>query len=205
MDDSVTVTHFSLDSWGKIQQKTTPFTPKVANKPQNPLNPFNCINEETVAETNNELNNTNNNTDLLIPEESKSFLEETKISTNPFIDSNPFLDLGLNPFDTDFCTSLVSEKEEEIKVEDKLDGRTEEKKSEKKPETNNCVKPSSPIPAEPAKSSETKVIKMEEIKISTLALKVRFTTCLRQNDSQIASLMSVFYLFNHFHFFVYVS
>ena len=86
IDDTVTVTHFSLDSWGKIEQKTTPFSPKVVNQSQNPFNPF--------------MNNTS--TDVIddveeIIEEKKEEQEEVKANTNPFIDSNPFLGL-LNPF-----------------------------------------------------------------------------------------------------------
>ncbi|CAG5082541.1 Similar to EPB41L5: Band 4.1-like protein 5 (Homo sapiens) [Cotesia congregata] len=80
-DDTVTVTHFSLDSWGQIAQKTTPFSNKLANSSQNPFNPFTsdtCTTDsittsiEEITETKCEESNENKN-------------------TNPFIDSNPFL------------------------------------------------------------------------------------------------------------------
>lgn len=89
IDDAVTVTHFSLDSWGKIEQKTTPFSPKVTNHSQNPFNPF-------TGNANNDAESTNNNTEESSPDEGKE-TEEKKVNTNPFIDSNPFLGL-LNPF-----------------------------------------------------------------------------------------------------------
>lgn len=86
LDDSVTVTHFSLDSWGKIEQTTTPLIPKVANQPQNPFNPF-TSGVEADAEVQEVV-------------EEKGEVEETdevRVNTNPFIESNPFLGL-LNPF-----------------------------------------------------------------------------------------------------------
>jgi len=84
MDDTVTVTHFSLDSWGQIEQKTTPLSPKISNQSQNPFNPF-------TNDTSNDVSNT--------PEASEEEvkLEDKKKNTNPFIDSNPFLGI-LNPF-----------------------------------------------------------------------------------------------------------
>lgn len=85
IDDSVTVTHFSLDSWGKIEQKTTPFSPKIVNS-QNPFtNPF--MNNTTTEVT-------DGGEEII---EQKKEVEEVKVNTNPFIDSNPFLGL-LNPF-----------------------------------------------------------------------------------------------------------
>jgi len=84
MDDAVTVTHFSLDSWGQIEQKTTPLSPKISNQSQNPFNPF-------TNDTNNDVSNTPEASE----EEAKP--EDKKKNTNPFIDSNPFLGI-LNPF-----------------------------------------------------------------------------------------------------------
>ncbi|CAK9816868.1 Band 4.1-like protein 5 [Anthophora quadrimaculata] len=85
-DDTVTVTHFSLDSWGQIEQKTTQLNPKVSNQSQNPFNPF-------TSDTSNEIaTNISEHTG----EDTKAE-EEKKTNTNPFIDSNPFLGL-LNPF-----------------------------------------------------------------------------------------------------------
>ncbi|XP_050592977.1 band 4.1-like protein 5 isoform X1 [Bombus affinis] len=84
-DDNVTVTHFSLDSWGQIEQKTTQLNPKVSNQSQNPFNPF-------TSDNNNEVTTVSENT-----EEDTKTEEEKKANTNPFIDSNPFLGL-LNPF-----------------------------------------------------------------------------------------------------------
>lgn len=85
-DDNVTVTHFSLDSWGQIEQKTTQLNPKVSNQSQNPFNPF-------TSESSNEVStNISENTEMDTKTE-----EEKKANTNPFIDSNPFLGL-LNPF-----------------------------------------------------------------------------------------------------------
>lgn len=93
IDDTVTVTHFSLDSWGKIEQKTTPYSPKMLNQSQNPFtnNPF--INNTSIEVADGvvvtaEENNVDNK---------KEPIEEVKANTNPFIDSNPFLGL-LNPF-----------------------------------------------------------------------------------------------------------
>lgn len=85
MDDTVTVTHFSLDSWGQIEQKTTQLNPKISNQSQNPFNPF-------TSDNSNEVNNISENV-----EEDTKTEEEKKTNTNPFIDSNPFLGL-LNPF-----------------------------------------------------------------------------------------------------------
>ncbi|KAK0080805.1 hypothetical protein PV325_013299 [Microctonus aethiopoides] len=85
-DDTVTVTHFSLDSWGQIAQKTTPFNAKIANQSQNPFNPFTSDNCNDIANNIDELPDIKSNDDCI----------ENK-NTNPFIDSNPFLGL-LNPF-----------------------------------------------------------------------------------------------------------
>lgn len=85
MDDAVTVTHFSLDSWGQIEQKTTPLSPKVSNQSQNPFNPF-------TNDTSNDASNTAETSE----EEAKPE-DDKKKNTNPFIDSNPFLGI-LNPF-----------------------------------------------------------------------------------------------------------
>lgn len=103
-DDSVTVTHFSLDSWGQIEQKTTPLNPKVSNQSQNPFNPF-------TTDTSNEVtaNNISEST-----EEDTIVEEEKKTNTNPFIDSNPFLGL-LNPF-KDIQPPVV-EKKPEVEAE----------------------------------------------------------------------------------------
>lgn len=90
IDDTVTVTHFSLDSWGKIEQKTTPYSPKVVNHAQNPFtNPFINNTNIEVPDGVEELNNHEQNKEKQI--------DEVKTNTNPFIDSNPFLGL-LNPF-----------------------------------------------------------------------------------------------------------
>lgn len=85
-DDAVTVTHFSLDSWGQIEQKTTPLSPKVSNQSQNPFNPF------TSDAISNEIPSTPE-----VPEEEAKPEDDKKKNTNPFIDSNPFLGI-LNPF-----------------------------------------------------------------------------------------------------------
>lgn len=85
-DDAVTVTHFSLDSWGQIEQKTTPLSPKVSNQSQNPFNPF----------TNDTSNDAPSDTPDASEEEAKPE-DDKKKNTNPFIDSNPFLGI-LNPF-----------------------------------------------------------------------------------------------------------
>lgn len=85
VDDTVTVTHFSLDSWGQIEQKTTPLSPKVSNQSQNPFNPF----------TNDTSNDASSTTET--SEEEVKLEGDKKKNTNPFIDSNPFLGL-LNPF-----------------------------------------------------------------------------------------------------------
>lgn len=85
VDDAVTVTHFSLDSWGQIEQKTTPLSPKVSNQSQNPFNPFT-----------NDTSNDTSNTPEASEEEAKPE-DDKKKNTNPFIDSNPFLGI-LNPF-----------------------------------------------------------------------------------------------------------
>lgn len=85
MDDAVTVTHFSLDSWGQIEQKTTSLSPKISNQQsQNPFNPF----------TNDSIDTSN--TPEASEEEAKPE-DDKKKNTNPFIDSNPFLGI-LNPF-----------------------------------------------------------------------------------------------------------
>ena len=113
IDDSVTVTHFSLDSWGKIEQKTTPFSPKVANHSQNPFtNPF----------MNNTATEITDGVEEII-EQKREEAEEVKTNTNPFIDSNPFLGL-LNPFnEVGFSQSQKSPNSPtEIKAEpEKLD------------------------------------------------------------------------------------
>ncbi|XP_017763192.1 PREDICTED: band 4.1-like protein 5 [Eufriesea mexicana] len=85
-DDNVTVTHFSLDSWGQIEQKTTQLNPKISNQSQNPFNPFTSENSNEVT------THISENTEMDTKTE-----EEKKANTNPFIDSNPFLGL-LNPF-----------------------------------------------------------------------------------------------------------
>ncbi|KAK2579224.1 hypothetical protein KPH14_008194 [Odynerus spinipes] len=84
-DTTVTVTHFSLDNWGQIEQTTTPFNPK-SNQSQNPFNPFTTDTKSEVV----------NNTATETTDE-VSIEDEKKKNTNPFIDSNPFLGL-LNPF-----------------------------------------------------------------------------------------------------------
>lgn len=84
IDDAVTVTHFSLDSWGQIEQKTTSLSPKISNQSQNPFNPF----------TNDSIDTSN--TPEASEEEAKPE-DDKKKNTNPFIDSNPFLGI-LNPF-----------------------------------------------------------------------------------------------------------
>lgn len=86
-DDTVTVTHFSLDSWGQIEQKTTPLSPKVSNQSQNPFNPF----------TNDTSNDTGSNNASEATEEEAKPEDDKQKNTNPFIDSNPFLGI-LNPF-----------------------------------------------------------------------------------------------------------
>lgn len=86
-DDAVTVTHFSLDSWGQIEQKTTPLSPKVSNQSQNPFNPF----------TNDTSNDTGANNAPEAAEEEAKPEDDKQKNTNPFIDSNPFLGI-LNPF-----------------------------------------------------------------------------------------------------------
>ncbi|CAL7934826.1 unnamed protein product [Xylocopa violacea] len=101
-DDNVTVTHFSLDSWGQIEQKTTQLNPKVSNQSQNPFNPFTNDNGNEVTA------NISENT-----EEGTKTEEEKTANTNPFIDSNPFLGL-LNPF-----------KEIQATVEKKVDAEIE--------------------------------------------------------------------------------
>lgn len=84
-DTTVTVTHFSLDNWGQIEQTTTPLNPK-SNQSQNPFNPFTTDTKSEVV------NNTATETTDEVSTE-----DEKKKNTNPFIDSNPFLGL-LNPF-----------------------------------------------------------------------------------------------------------
>ncbi|XP_035734721.1 band 4.1-like protein 5 isoform X1 [Vespa mandarinia] len=83
-DSTVTVTHFSLDNWGQIEQTTTPFNPK-SNQSQNPFNPFTTDSKNEATNDGSDITDTVNTED------------EKKTNTNPFIDSNPFLGL-LNPF-----------------------------------------------------------------------------------------------------------
>ncbi|KAI4495273.1 hypothetical protein M0804_001474 [Polistes exclamans] len=85
-DSTVTVTHFSLDNWGQIEQTTTPLSPK-SNQSQNPFNPF------TIDSKNEVMSNEGSETTT----DTVSTEDESKKNTNPFIDSNPFLGL-LNPF-----------------------------------------------------------------------------------------------------------
>ncbi|XP_023290108.1 band 4.1-like protein 5 isoform X2 [Orussus abietinus] len=103
VDDAVTVTHFSVDSWGQIEQKTTALSPKVANQSQNPFNPF-------MNDTSSDVSIIN---DVVSEELRKDGPEEVKKNTNPFIDSNPFLGL-LNPFKDD---PPVQEKKTELEKE----------------------------------------------------------------------------------------
>ncbi|XP_014211058.1 band 4.1-like protein 5 [Copidosoma floridanum] len=105
VDDAVTVTHFSFDSWGKIQQKTTPFTPKVVNRSQNPFNPFTNLDESLITSNGEEsiaaaAAAVQPITEELMSLEPVKTPEEKKVNTNPFIDSNPFFGL-LNPFASD--------------------------------------------------------------------------------------------------------
>ncbi|KAG7210895.1 hypothetical protein KM043_016275 [Ampulex compressa] len=100
-DDTVTVTHFSLDSWGQIEQKTTPLNPKVSNQSQNPFNPFTSDSSNDVANVSETI------------EEDVMQDDDKKKNTNPFIDSNPFLGL-LNPF-----------KDLQPTIEKKVEGDTE--------------------------------------------------------------------------------
>lgn len=102
MDDAVTVTHFSLDSWGQIEQKTTPLSPKVSNQSQNPFNPF-------TNDTSNDASNTAETSE----EEAKPE-DDKKKNTNPFIDSNPFLGI-LNPFKD--LQPVITEKKVEMDTE----------------------------------------------------------------------------------------
>ncbi|XP_047348710.1 band 4.1-like protein 5 isoform X1 [Vespa velutina] len=83
-DSTVTVTHFSLDNWGQIEQTTTPLNPK-SNQSQNPFNPFTTDSKNEATNDGSDITDTVNTED------------EKKTNTNPFIDSNPFLGL-LNPF-----------------------------------------------------------------------------------------------------------
>ncbi|KOX81232.1 Band 4.1-like protein 5 [Melipona quadrifasciata] len=101
-EDNVTVTHFSLDSWGQIEQKTTQLNPKVSNQSQNPFNPF-------TNDNNNEVITVSEST-----EEDMKTEEEKKANTNPFIDSNPFLGLLSNPFKE---IQPVVEKKAEVETE----------------------------------------------------------------------------------------
>ncbi|XP_015606838.1 band 4.1-like protein 5 isoform X2 [Cephus cinctus] len=98
-DDSVTVTHFSLDSWGQIEQKTTGLSPKVSNnQSQAQTQPQTTI--QAPPQTPNQSQNPFNpftNVEMTTVEERRKDEEEAKKNTNPFIDSNPFLGL-LNPF-----------------------------------------------------------------------------------------------------------
>ncbi|CAD1481249.1 unnamed protein product, partial [Heterotrigona itama] len=100
-EDNVTVTHFSLDSWGQIEQKTTQLNPKVSNQSQNPFNPFTSDNNNEVTAVSESI------------EEDTKTEEEKKANTNPFIDSNPFLGL-LNPFKE---IQPVVEKKAEVETE----------------------------------------------------------------------------------------
>ncbi|XP_043276591.1 band 4.1-like protein 5 isoform X2 [Venturia canescens] len=87
IEEIVTVTHFSVDDWGQVEQKTTPaVTNSMNNHLQNPFNPFIRENEVNCTEVNDEAVTVG-----------KEWAEEPKKSTNPFIDSNPFLG-SLNPF-----------------------------------------------------------------------------------------------------------
>ncbi|XP_017884768.1 band 4.1-like protein 5 isoform X3 [Ceratina calcarata] len=108
--DNVTVTHFSLDSWGQIEQKTTQLNPKVTNQSQNPFNPF-------TSDNSNEVTSVSENT----AEEDKKTDEEKKTNTNPFIDSNPFLGL-LNPF-KDMQPTVEKKVEPEIRESEKNGAR----------------------------------------------------------------------------------
>ncbi|XP_008206193.1 band 4.1-like protein 5 [Nasonia vitripennis] len=189
VDDAVTVTHFSLDSWGKIQQKTTPFSPKVANRSQNPFNPFtnNVVSDEPIV--NSSILEENHVTGGEEPTKSASPTpvpvaplisilttptEEKKINTNPFIDSNPFLVLGLNPFANDLSptptpipvtptpkTSVVEEAPAIVVTEDKPDSAA--------PPT--------------ATANGTRVVKTEEIQTTT-------TTLTHKDDGPAASDIS---------------
>lgn len=87
VDEVVTVTHFSVDEWRQVEHKITPAIPKSPNHLQNPFNPF--IRENDVESTG--IN------DEAPDNERKEWHDEPKKSTNPFIDSNPFLG-SLNPF-----------------------------------------------------------------------------------------------------------
>ncbi|XP_058806974.1 band 4.1-like protein 5 isoform X2 [Phymastichus coffea] len=105
VDDAVTVTHFSLDSWGKIQQKTTPLSPKVANQSKNPFNPFmsNTSPDDSIASIAEEAaapDAPEEPTPVVVP------AEEKKVNTNPFVDSNPFYGM-LNPFASDMTSAPV--------------------------------------------------------------------------------------------------
>lgn len=96
----MTVTHFSVDDWGQVEQKTTPaVTNSTNNHLQNPFNPFIRENEINCTEVNEEAVSVG-----------KEWTDEPKKSTNPFIDSNPFLG-SLNPFTEPPCE--LEKKEEE--------------------------------------------------------------------------------------------
>lgn len=167
VDDTVTVTHFSLDSWGQIEQKTTPLlSPKVTNQSQNPFNPF--MNNETLPDasttttTTTATTTTSTNTATTTTDVGESFKEEIKIeedkktNTNPFIDANPFFGL-LNPF-----------KDLQPTLDKKIETDAEKEKS------------------------RAKVIKTEEIQTTTTTLthKVSFGAC------KLAPIYFV-YIFNH--------
>ncbi|XP_029172675.1 band 4.1-like protein 5 [Nylanderia fulva] len=109
-DDAVTVTHFSLDSWGQIEQKTTPLSPKVSNQSQNPFNPF----------TNDTSNDASSTQEVTSEEEAKPE-DDKKKNTNPFIDSNPFLGI-LNPF-KDLQPVTTTEKKVETVDAEKIGAR----------------------------------------------------------------------------------
>lgn len=101
------MTHFSLDSWGQIEQKTTPLTPKVTNQSQNPFNPFTTTTTESnsIAQSLEEKDK---------PAARIGIEEEESKNTNPFIDCNPFLGL-LNPFKEE--QSLIPERKDEPEKE----------------------------------------------------------------------------------------
>ncbi|XP_046617704.1 band 4.1-like protein 5 isoform X1 [Neodiprion virginianus] len=106
-DDTVTVTHFSLDSWGQIEQKTTPLTPKVSNQSQNPFNPFTSNENNDLAQVSEEKEK---------PAARTAGEEEENKNTNPFIDCNPFLGL-LNPFKEEQSVALERKDNGEREVE----------------------------------------------------------------------------------------
>ncbi|XP_066596545.1 band 4.1-like protein 5 isoform X2 [Prorops nasuta] len=108
IEDTVTVTHFSLDSWGQIEQQTTPIYPKVSNQSPNPFNPF-------ITDNGNEIANDIVDTEIKTKEDKQ---------TNPFIDLNPFLGL-LNPFTELQSTSEIKNDDNTEKLEESIN-KTEE-------------------------------------------------------------------------------